>query len=813
MYTRVMATAMVAWLAAGHAAAQDRSSQPPVATGETTGVTRMGTTPSSSADVGAQAQALNNTGLDDIVITAQRKSESAQRAAIAINVVGGSDLLSAGITSAPTLGRVVPALTIENVGGSNSLFIRGVGNFSVSVTSDPAVAFNIDGVYVGRNTAIVTAFFDLDRVEVLKGPQGTLYGRNATAGAINILPTQPKIGEWSGFGTVSYGNYNALQVEGAVNAPLGENGAVRVSAVVNNRSGYNLDGTSDDKSFAIRTQIKDNLTPTLTARLAFDYSHIGGAGEGVTYLDTYGYNAAIGQFVVTPTGLPRSDGNLSPASQAFWTSLNTLSVAGRKRDPFPQIYQNSDFFGTNGDVEWDTGAGVLTVIPAVRWDQLRNLNPGGGFPIVNRQNDVQESVEARYAGKIASFDYTVGVFYYNETVDLRQGTVVGGSSASFAYPTDQHTDSYAPFGRLTWHATDRLRFVAGVRYTHDSKQFNATAGNTLVTCVLPAGCPTAILPVPAILPAFEPFPVPNPGSPPGPAGPPGEIVIRGNNIVFNNHLSTGRVTYRGAAEYDLRPSSLLYASVESGFRSGGFSTSVGYETYQPEYITAYTVGSKNRFFDNRLQLNLEAFYWDYSNQQVAHAGLDQLGRAGNFTQNIGSSRMYGAELETRALVTPTTTLSADVQYLDAKNKSFIYTQATGLGVPYTNCAVAPPANGVYTINCSGLPSYNSPKWTLNLGAEQVVPVGDYRLVFSVDTQYKSGRYTYFDYQPQQFQTANFVTNAQVTFGPKSERWSIAGYVRNIENDRLLVAPVAFLGLLTSYTSPPRTYGGRVSVKF
>lgn len=812
MRTPMMMTAIAGWAVAGGASAQDRSSQPPVATGESTAVP-SGTTPKSSADVGAAAQTVAVAGLDDIVITAQRKSESAQRAAIAINVVGGSDLIAAGITSAPALGRLVPSLTIENVGGSTSLFIRGVGNFSVSVTSDPAVAFNIDGVYVGRNTATTTAFFDLDRIEVLKGPQGTLYGRNATAGAINILPTQPKLGELSGYGTLTYGNYNDLQFEGAVNAPLGENGAIRVSGVVNDRDGYNKDGTSDNRSHAIRVQIKDRLTPALTARLAFDYSHLGGVGEGLSYLNTYAYNAAAGRFVVTPTGIPRSDGNLSPASQAFWTSLNTLSVAGRKRDPFPQLFQDSNFFGSNADVEWDTGAGVLTIIPAVRWDQIRNLNPGGGFPITNRQNDIQESVEARYAGRIGAFDYTAGVFYYDETVNLRQGTVVGGSVASFAYPTNQRTDSYAPFGRLTWHVTDRVRLVGGVRYTHDSKQFNATAGNVTVACASPLGCPTAILPVPAILPGFEPFPVPAVGSPPAPAGPPGEIVIRGPNIAFNNHLSTGRVTYRGAAEFDLAPASLLYASVESGFRSGGFSTSVGYETYQPEYITAYTVGSKNRLLNNRLQVNLEGFYWDYSNQQVAHAGLDQLGRAGNFTQNIGSSRIYGVELETRVLVTRTTSLSADIEYLNARNKSFVYQQAVGLGQPYTNCAVGAPVGGVFNINCSGLPSYNSPRWTLNLAAEQTIPLGDYKIVAGVDTQYKTSRYTYFDYQPDQLQAASWTTNAQIAFGPKSDRWSVAGFVHNLENDRLLVAPVAFLGLVSAYTSPPRTYGGRVSVKF
>ncbi len=795
--TRLMATAMVCWLTAGAAQAQ------------VTGDTAVQQAKSSS-DVGADAQSLA-TGLEDIVVTAQRKVESSQRAAIAIDVVGGSDLVAAGVVSAPLLGQLVPALTIESVGPSTALFIRGVGNFSVSVTSDPAVAFNIDGVYVGRHTATTGSFFDLDRIEVLKGPQGTLYGRNATAGAINILPTQPKLGQFSGFGTLSYGNYNNLVFEGALNVPLGEDGAIRVAGVVSDRSGYNLDGTSDDKSHAVRVQIKEKLTPTLTARLAADYSHNGGVGEGLTYLDTYAFNAALNRFVVTPTNIPRSDGNLSPASQAFFTSLPTR-VAGRLRNPFPQLFQNNNFYGVNGEVDWDTGAGVLTVIPAVRWDQLKNLNPGGAFPIINDQKDIQESVETRFAGKVGAFDYTVGFFYFNEQVRLKNGTVTGGSSSN-ASINNIDTDSYAPFGRLTWHVTDRLRLVGGVRYTHDSKQFVASVTSLNAACVL-ASCPTAILPIASITPSAEPFPIPAAGAPPVPAGPPGEIIAR-SDIAFNNHIDNGRVTYRGAVEFDLAPASLLYASVESGFRSGGFSTSVGFETFQPEYITAYTVGSKNRFLGNRLQLNLEGFYWDYTNQQVAHAGFDLVGRAGNFTQNIGSSRIYGAEVEARALITPTTTLTADVQYLDAKNKTFVYNQSKLLGQPYTNCAVSTNAANaaLFDINCSGLPGYNSPKLTFNLSAEQVVPLGAYKLVFGASTQYRSGRYVYFDYQPEQFQTAQFTTNAQVSFGPASDRWSVSGFVRNIENDRLLVAPIAFLNLVAAYTSAPRTYGGRVSVKF
>ncbi len=767
-------------------------------------------------------------GLADIVVTAQRRTETAQRAAIPISVVSGASLVSAGISQSNTLGSVVPALTVESVGPSTAFFVRGVGNFSVAVTSDPAVAFNVDGVYIGRNTSVTTTFFDLDRVEVLKGPQGTLYGRNATAGAINVLPTQPKLGVLSAEGGASYGNYKAFSADAAINVPIGQDGALRISGIVNDRGGFYSDGTSNDKSHALRVQMKANLTPDLTVRVSGDYAHLGGTGEGQTYFDTYSCTAPKA-CTVTPTGISRSDGNLSRASQAFWTSLPTLSVAGRDRDPFPAVFQNSNFYGATGDIEWKTGAGALTLIPAVRFDHVRNLNPAGGLELSNDQKDIQYSVEGRFAGKINLFDYTVGMYYFNERVNLHNGTVVGGSVLNLQDPTKVNTQSYAPFGRLTANLTHQLRLVGGLRYTHDSKQFSATTNEIVEVCVLPTGCPNAILPISTPYPSGEPFALPStvtgviPAMGNGPAHTtyaprpgltPGTLIFR-NDYAFNNQLSTGKITYRGAIEFDVAAKSLLYASVESGFRSGGFSSSVGYETYQPETITAYTIGSKNRFFDNRVQLNVEGFLWKYNNQQVAHAGLDNVNRAGNFTQNIGRSTIKGVEVEGRVLVTPTTMVSADVQYLDAKNNTFVYQQAKALGVPNTNCAVSASTTNtsVFNIDCSGLPAYNSPKLTLNLGAEQTIPIGDYRLTLHGDTQYKTSRYTYFDYQPEQLQRASWTTNAQVTFGPASAGWAISGYVRNIENKRLLVAPVAFLGLLAGYTTDPRTYGVRLSGKF
>ena len=783
----LMTTAATICLLPGAAAAQ-QTSQPPVTAGETTQTT-AGEGSKSSSDVSPEAQTLNSTGLGDIIVTAQRRSENVQKAAIAISVVGGADLINNGIKEPDRLNSLVPALTIANVGPSTTSFIRGVGNFSVAITSDPAVAFNYDGVYVGRLTATSTTFFDTDRVEVLKGPQGTLYGRNATAGAINILPTQPKLGEFSGYGIVQYGDYNALSIEGAVNVPVGENGAVRLSAIENDRDGYNRDGTSDDKSQGVRLQIKAALTPKLTARLSFDYEHLGGLGAGMTYLNSYACSATTPttpgetrNCVITPTGISRADGNFSPASQAFWTSLNS-GVVGRKNDPFQPSYQNSDYFGSNADIELQTGIGTLTVIPEVRFDTVRNRNVAGFSPIDNLQKDIQYGVEARLAGKLSLFDYTLGFLYYNEDANLKDGALVRGAAfflgqnENYADPTILDTQSYAPFLRLTAHLTSRLRLVGGVRYTHDDRQFDSRnitltelCGSPPASPVGPA-CPTATLLQSTVYPEGQSFAIPTASGQtvPGPSA--GTTVTR-TDITFNNQLSFGRVTWRGAAEFDLAPASLLYASVETGFRSGGFNTAVGLETYQPEYITAYTVGTKNRFFDNRVQLNVEGFWWEYRNQQVAHATVDQLFRPGSYPQNIGRSTIKGVEAEGRVLVTPTTQLSADVQYLHARNDSFTYQQPQFLGYPYTNCAVT-PVGANFNINCSGLPSYNSPTWTINLAGQQTVPIGDYKLVFTADTQYKTSRYTYFDYASEQLQPASWTTDAQVAFGPASGKWSVA----------------------------------------
>jgi iron complex outermembrane recepter protein len=210
-----------------------------------------------------------STGLGEIIVTAQRKAESAQKAAVAIDVIGADELTSAGVNNVTALSKTAPSLAVAQAGGPNvSLFIRGVGNFTFNGFTDPAVAFNVDGVYLGRATSAVGTYYDLERIEVLKGPQGTLYGRNATGGAVNVLPARPRLEELSGHAGVEYGNYNSLDFEAAANVPLGERAALRIAGRLLSGDGTNADGTNDQSGQAIRAQLLLKPSDAFSIRLS-----------------------------------------------------------------------------------------------------------------------------------------------------------------------------------------------------------------------------------------------------------------------------------------------------------------------------------------------------------------------------------------------------------------------------------------------------------------------------------------------------------------------------------------------------------------
>ncbi|MGE0742640.1 MAG: TonB-dependent receptor [Hyphomonadaceae bacterium] len=766
----------------------------------------------------AQEAPAGEEGLEEIIVTAQRREENLQNAAVPVDVVQGEELLDRGITELGRLSEVSPALVVQPSSAGNSIFMRGVGNFTLTANSDPATAFNYDGVYIGRPSTTYGTFYDLSRVEILKGPQGILYGRNATGGAVNVIPQTPIIGETSGYLSTSFGNFDSFTAEGALNIALGENSAFRAAMSSSSRDGYMNDGTDDDETTAFRLQFLTEITPELRVRIAGDYAEVGGAGVGIGYTGRYAFVPGPGGgYVFQPATVPVEDGVFTPGAQAFRTS--TFVVPARRlldaAGPYP--YRDNRFGGVSAEINYETGIGTWTFVPAWRHTTIDQASIGGGFPFLSDEEAEQFSAELRLNGsRIGIFDYTLGLYYYNEQVDsqttINLSSQIGWSSRQF------ETDSFAPFASVTANVTDDFRIVGGARWTSDSKDFTSVGVSGTVACQVaaPPFCPAAPLFPTVSGPSGLPFAFPAMGGPPILNN--GALVIRGDSL-FNSSLSNDDTTYRFALEYDVAERSMLYASVETGYRSGGFSAAVGFETYDPEYITAYTLGMKNRLFDNRLQLNLEAFLWEYTDQQVSHVGLDAVGRTAQFIENIGESTIQGAEVEVRWLLTPNTMISSNIQYLDAQNDSFVYqvgVGAPGTPPPLTGCLVGPSGNpALYNVDCSGLPAFNSPEWTLNFGIEQTIPLGGFQIRLGADTQYRGERYIGFDYLPQQLVDETWTSNAHVGFGPDDSRWEILAYIRNIEDERYGVfSPVHPLaGFVMQGLNPPQTYGVRLSASF
>lgn len=780
------------------------------------------TSPSVATD---QAEAV----IQDIVVTAQRRKENLQRAAIAVSAVSGDTLKSAGVTNPTDLTAVVPALQVSTAAGPYNLFyLRGVGNFNSNAFSDSAIAFNMDGVFVGRPSSTTGFFYDLERVEVVKGPQGTLYGRNATGGAINVISHKPDVGEFAGELSAQYGNYDALRIDGALNLPLGDNAALRFAGMRVKHDGYMNNDMDDQNDWGGRASFLVKPSDRFRMVITADYFKQGGNGLGST-------PRLAPNGVAIPSTL-NVDGRidlLSPAGQAFYTSQPNGTLGRNFASiPLPQAqpYLNNHYWGVSSTIDWDTSVGTLTVIPAYREARLDYASFTPGFYVAEKSESNQTSVETRFA---TTEDFPlralIGAFYYKEdTKDPYSGV----NTQNYAYYRNEilSTESKALFGRLTYAVTPEVRLSVGARQTWEDKSFSGTLRGITRIC-LAAACPDAApIPYTATAPAVPGVVVPAFGTPPyggiisfNPDFSPALIQTEGQ-IVTNDHRKFKKFTWRAGADWDITPQNLLYASFETGFKAGGFfysadnpATSDREGVYSPETISAFTIGSKNRFLNNRIQINLELFYWRYNSQQIAHLGIDSQGNIIFPIENVGKGTYRGFELETRFAPTRTTTLMADVQYLDAKYNNFQYTTPNlngGLSNG-TGCPNAGPPGLAYTVDCSGKRPPNSPKWTINISGQQEIPLSFGQLVLDARGHYQSKSLTGLEFLPIEEQKAYWLVDGAVTFYSPGKRYSVGAFVNNVF-DKTVIAntfPTPFSNFYSSSLRPPRTYGIRAGVNF
>ena len=237
--------------------------------------------------VGQSEQADRQDHSDAIIVTAQRREQDLQSTALAIEAASGENLTRAGVVSADQLTNQFSGVQIGG-GSTPQIYIRGVGDFGVLPSANPAVVTSLDGVAISRPQAIGGNFFDLERVELLKGPQGTLYGRNASGGALNLVSVRPRLGSISGYANIDIGNYGYVSGEGALNLPLGQSTAMRLSAQVTDRDGYLSDGTGDDVHQSVRLQTYSEFGDAVDIRLQGTYTNFGGKGTGVALTSPLG---------------------------------------------------------------------------------------------------------------------------------------------------------------------------------------------------------------------------------------------------------------------------------------------------------------------------------------------------------------------------------------------------------------------------------------------------------------------------------------------------------------------------------------------
>ncbi|MEZ5742818.1 MAG: TonB-dependent receptor [Sphingomonadaceae bacterium] len=778
-------------------------------------------------------------GIGDIVVTAQRREETLQDAAIAIDAVTGNDLAEQGVTTADDIGKIVPSIAIVNGGGTGtSVFLRGVGNVTNNNYYDAAISSSYDGVVLGRASgAFTSAFYDLERVEVLKGPQGILYGRNATGGAVNIIPKKPELDRLGAGVNLSFGNYSAFGAEGYINAPLGQDAALRFSATRQSRDGFNRDGSDDLDRWAMRAQLLFEPTDRLSIRISGDYTAIGGIGAGSHYLGHFqGPN-----FIAS--GLDKNEGMYTDAANAYRQTVLGAPGFGFLNPMNRQQSTDWKGWGVHAEVKLDTGIGEVTFIPGYREGENTNYFFGPAFntALFDETND-QFSAELRLAGSAGMIDYVVGGFYFDENVSGNNEF-----NQEFVLPMQDYvggTKSVAAFGQLTANLSERLRLVGGLRYTHDKKFIDGQITNFITFCgpnAPPPVTPPASFGIGCQIPGNLPH-YPNLTDPQAAlnwliAGgwispsstltqlPPFYSVTSGVARILrsvNAPSDSGtfsKVTWKAGVEFDATPDNLLYATVETGYRAGGFQLAESYTNYDPETITAFTIGSKNRFLGNKLQLNVEAFLWKYKDQQINFFTISPDSVLVSATQNVGKSDIKGFDIDLVAKPMRNTTLSAKVQFLDTKYQGLILRTAPprdNFNCPRSvDGTLADGVTPIFAFDCSGNSLLFSPKWTLNLGAEQVIPMSDnVDLVASVFTAWKDDQWGNFNYLDFQRIPANWTTGASLTFKDVDGGWSLGGYVNNIENNRHVSYPQASpIGFAVVRYTAPRTYGVRFTGDF
>lgn len=750
--------------------------------------------PETAASQGGTAQ--EGPALEEIVVTAQKRRESVQDVPIAISAITGAALVQGGVQNTNDLQFKTPSLVVTTNGAFGQPFLRGVGTDILGIGTESSVAINIDGVYIARPTSAIQDFYDVDRVEVVKGPQGILYGRNATGGAINIVTAQP-VFEYGGSADLTYGNYNKVRTVGVLNVPLSDKVAMRLSFMRSSRDGYSKrifeanrpTGLDDENVYGGRLQIRLKPNESWDVTLAADYFRQNDAA--------FLHNRPISRAEFLAAGLPLNDSFVNPAdgvvsatprpdfvrragaiSRTPAESFGGLVPENPRRlthdiEPFNSV----EDYGFRGTVEHSGGSVVFKSITAYRENLYSARQDFDGtsaqffFDLEGTKSRVFTQELQLASANSENLSWIVGLYYFHETGSSFFDYQLGNAAAGLPGPGyinvglprgSIKTDAAAAYGQISYEFTPGLMATIGLRYSYERKHDFALTD-----------------PATPSVPACDPRPLPSDQ---------------------RSCETTSRVvTPKFGLEYRIDDGPLLFVSATRGFKSGGFNSNGAGEAFAPEYIWSYEAGLKADWFDRRIRTNLAAFWYDYRDLQVRLR--DPLRGAGQVVSNAARARIRGVEFDAQAAIIEGLTVDFSAAYLDAKFRG--YRTVNGDEDPDV------------LLDLSGNTLPRAPTWTLSSGAAYVVPIKAGSVTFSGDWRYSSRMF--FDVFNQPFvQQAPFsLFNARVQYDNDKDRWYVAAFARNIANRQYATSIIRSDGVVGTleFLGAPRTYGVQAGVKF
>lgn len=791
-----ISVSLVALMVATAAQAQDQGSAAQTAASQPA---------AESASQGGQKASDGPPPIDQIIVTAQFRKQALQTTPLSITAVDSAMLEARSQTSVQQVSNQAPNVTLRAnntaFGSSMIAYIRGVGQDDFNFALEPGVGIYVDDVYYSSLTGTLLDLLDLQRVEILRGPQGTLAGKNSIGGAIKLYSKKPEPGT-SGFMEGTVGSYSRLDFRGGVNFQLGSNLYARMSGMTHHENGYvtRLDyacthpgsglptqtdgdgcklGTEGGKAvsagrLALRWEPTDSLDINVAGDFTQDNSEVGASVVTAIY----------GSPGVSYQGVPYDARFLPPNG---YTSYSTF-VDPRQPDAEHPWYpyttrpiQHYLGWGVSTNIDWDLGNRMsLKSVTAYRWyrNDFSEDTDGSPLPVqmvINHTRHWQVSQELRLNGSIGRLiDYTIGGFYLKERgngaarVDLNYG---GGLDFLQNDPTPAR--SIAAFAQATAHVTPKLDLIAGYRITNDHKDYIFVRTN-------PDGS--------AIQPVVGNYIPPN-----------------GYLYGLDGSIGSYRKThsdYRLDMSYRWTGNFMTYAQVSTGYKGGGVNPRPYFPSQivaiQPETMTAFEVGLKSDLFDRRMRFNLSAFYNDYRDIQLTTTRCDAIspfpGAPCFAPLNVGSAHIKGIEAETTLRPVDGLLIDASASYLD-----FNYTQIN------PDTGVVPGDISPYT-----------PKWKWSLGAQYEIPVSDMGSITPrVDVSYQSTTWSLAANSPLNVLPTYTLLNARLTWRSPDRSWQVALEATNLTNKYYLLSKQvpSGSGYINGQPGMPRRYAVSVRKNF